>query len=333
MEYVVIDTESCTGRSDDGSLCSIGYAICDENFNVLQKEDLLINPLPKRFSVGDKKNAKRTGVTFSYTVEEFRRAPRFNEIYNKVKEIFTDRTVIGFSMANDVKYLNNACDSFNLPRIEYFFYDVQFIYQLLFPDETSVGLKTLNEKYKIEYVEHRSDEDAVGSLILLKKFLDNLGFSFDEVIKKYGIHAGENTVDGYHIGFSDAIIQEKFGLKRSKRIQGIIFSDYIKKLPKRSCHEKVCFSYKIERSDVNFVRSLIDLIYSKEWCYTHDTDICTVYVTDEEDDKRLNYLSLKQRKKIRTLSLSEFKILVGYEKDFDYDDSKFLTAYYKTKIK
>ena len=44
MEYLVIDTESCTGRSDDGSLCSLGYAICDENLNVIRQEDLLFNP-------------------------------------------------------------------------------------------------------------------------------------------------------------------------------------------------------------------------------------------------------------------------------------------------
>ena len=112
MEFIVIDTESCTGRADDGSLCSVGYAICDEELNILQQEDILINPLPKRFMVGDKKNAKRTGVTFAYTVEEFRAAPRFNEVYEKIKKLFTGRTVLGFSMANDVKYLNNACDCF-----------------------------------------------------------------------------------------------------------------------------------------------------------------------------------------------------------------------------
>ena len=82
MEYLVIDTESCTGRSDDGSLCSLGYAVCDENLNILSQNDVLFNPMPKRFQVGDKKNAKRTGITFAYTVEEFRKAPKFCDIYS-----------------------------------------------------------------------------------------------------------------------------------------------------------------------------------------------------------------------------------------------------------
>ena len=88
-------------------------------------------------------------------------------------------------MTNDIKYLNNACDCFSLPRIEYKFYDIQFIYQLLFPEQTSIGLKTLSANFGIEYLEHRSDEDAVSSLLLLKKFLGLYGANFSEVIDQF----------------------------------------------------------------------------------------------------------------------------------------------------
>ena len=100
MEYLVIDTESCTGRADDGSLCSIGYAVCDENLNVLKQEDVLINPLPKRFFIGDKKNFKRTGIEFAYTIEEFRKAPRFNNLYAKIKELFNKITEYIFPLTH-----------------------------------------------------------------------------------------------------------------------------------------------------------------------------------------------------------------------------------------
>lgn len=332
MEYLVIDTESCTGRADDGSLCSLGYAVCDRDFNILKQEDILINPLPKRFSVGDKKNAKRTGVTFAYTVEEFRKAPRFNQLYDKLKSIFNGRIVIGFSMANDIKYLNNACDSFNLPRIEYEFYDVQHIYQLLYPNETSIGLKTLNEKYGIEYVEHRSDEDASGSVILLKRFLENANLDFKSVVEKYNIITGKNTLKGYHIDYSISLFEEKFGLKRSKRIQGLIFSDYVKKLPFLKTAEKVCFSYKIEKLDVNYIRTLIDLSVKNGLIYTHDTDICNIYVTDDKEDKRLDYLSLSQRKKIKIMTLEQYSKKVGYKENFLYNDNEFLINLYETLI-
>ena len=330
MEYLVIDTESCTGRGDDGSLCSLGFAICDEELNILKQEDILFNPMPKRFLIGDKKNLKRTGISFAYTVEEFRNSPRFFEVYAKVKELFKGRIVLGFSMSNDIKYLNDACDKYEMPRIEYKFYDIQFIYQLLHPDETSVGLKTLNEKYGIEYIAHRSDEDAAGSVLLLKTFLKAEGLTFSEVIKKYKIHKGKNTSKGYHIGYSDAVIDQLYGLKRSKRIQGIILSDFIKNLPYvNTPKERICFSHKIEKMDVNFVRTLIDLCYEQNCCYDHDTDIITLFVTDDKEDKRISHLTPKQKKNLKIVSLKEFCEYVGYTEDFEYHDKAFLTSYYQ----
>lgn len=334
MEYLVIDTESCTGRANDGSLCSIGYAVCDENLNVLKQEDVLINPLPKRFFIGDKKNFKRTGIEFAYTIEEFRKAPRFNNLYAKIKELFKGRTVLGFSMSNDVKYLNDACDKFELPRIEYKYYDIQFVYQLMHPEETSTGLKTLNEKYQIEYIAHRSDEDAVGSVMLLKRFLECDGLTFADAIKKYKIHKGVNNHEGYYTCYADSVIEGLYGLKISKRIQSIVLANYLKNLPYLSAPiEKVCFSHKIEKMEVNFVRTLIDLCYEQNYSYDRDTDVATIYVTDEKDDKRISYLNKKQLEKLKVLTLSEFCKLVGYTEDFIYNDKTFLTAYYKRLTK
>lgn len=330
MEYLVIDTESCSGRSDDGSLCSLGYAICDENLNVLKQEDILINPLPKRFSVGDKKNAKRTGITFAYTVEEFRKAPKFCDVYLKIKDLFKGRTVLGFSMSNDVKYLNDACDKYSLKRIEYKFYDIQYIYQLMHPNDNAIGLKTLNEKFGIEYLAHRSDEDAVGSALLLKSFLNAENTALNSVLKKYKVHRGVNGADGYYLCYSDAVIEGLYGLKISKRIQSYVFAEYLKSLPYvQRPTERICFSTKIEKQDVNFVRTLIDLCYEKGYSYDHDTDLTTIFVTDEKDDKRITYLNAKQRAKLKILTLKEFCDFVGYSEDFIYSDKTFLTSYYK----
>ena len=273
MEYLVLDTESCTGRADDCSLCSIGYTICDENFNLIKQEDILVNPMPKKFLIGSKKSIIKTGVTFAYEVDEFRKAPRFNLIYEKIKELFSGRIVLGFSLANDIKYINNACDYFKLERICYEFYDIQFIYQLLHPEEKAVGLKTLNQKYGIEYIEHRSDEDAFGSVILLKKFLEEEKLSFLEVIDKYKIHNGKNTLKGYHTSYSEAIIDELYGLKRSKRIQGEILHNHLRNLSKISNPKEIfCFSNKIERVDVNFIRTLIDVAYEKGYLFINILD-------------------------------------------------------------
>lgn len=334
MEYLVIDTESCTGKDNDGSLCSIGYAVCDENLNIIKQEDVLFNPLPKRFAVGDKKNAKRTGVTFAYEVEDFRKAPRFSERYDFVRSLFENRIVLGFAMVNDVKYLNDACNKYNLPRITYEFIDAQFIYQLIHPEANSIGLKTLGEKYELHYTEHRSDDDAAVSVMLLKKFLEEENLSLNEIVNKYSIHYGKNSSDGYHMNYSDALNTEDFGLKRSKKIQSILFFDYVSKLPKKRTKNRICFSYKLEKADVNYTRTLIKLINEKGYSFTRDADACNVFVCydDEDNDKRKTCAMQVKKRDLVIMSVKDFEKQIGYTRNAEFNDKEFLAEYYETKL-
>ena len=334
MEYLAIDTESCTGKDSDGSLCSVGYCACDENLNIIDREDVLINPLPKRFAVGDTKNAKRTGVTFAYEVEDFRKAPKFSEKYEFIKSLFRGRTIIGFSMVNDIKYLNDACDKYGLERIEFAFIDAQFLYQLIHPEANSVGLKTLGEKYGLKYTEHRSDDDAAVSVMFLKKFLEEENTTLTELMKKFGVHNGVNDSDGYHMNYSDALNTEQFGLKRSKKIQSILFYDFISSIPSKRGKGKICFSYKTEKLDVNYTRTLIKLLVEKGYGFTRDADSCSLFVvTDKNDnDKRKILVEQIKKRKVTIITLCELEYLCGYEKDFTFDDKDFLSKYYETKL-
>ena len=327
MEYLVIDTESCTGQTDDGSLCSFGYAICDENLNILTKEDIIFNPLPKKFFVGDKKNFKRTGVSFAYTKKEFRSAKKFSESYEKIKDLFSGRLVLGFSMVNDIKYINDACRKFDLPIIEYEFLDIQFIYKLLFPTQTSIGLKTLCEKYGGEFVAHRSDEDAAASLNLLNSFLKSEGYTLNSVIEKYGIKCGKNEADGYYLNYSEAVIKKQYGLTLTKRVANAVYSDFLHQLPQYRNKTKVAFSHKIEKSDIDYLRTLIELIYKENMTFTHDFDICNIYVKADDETENTPIL----RKKTKIINLSEFERTVGYEKNNYYDDELFLKNYFTEK--
>ena len=337
MEYLVIDTESCTGHADDGSLCSLGYVIADENLNCMRKEDVLFNPLPRRFRVGDKKNFKRTGVEFAYSVEEFRKAPRFSERYDEIKKLFDGRIVLGFSMGNDVKYLNDACDSFRLPRICYRFYDVQSLYRLLEPQENSIGLKTLTEKFEISYLPHRSDEDAEVSLLLLKKVLEKFGTDLNGLIERFGVHAGVNDADGYYLPFSEAIFREEHGLKQSKKMQSMIFNDFVTSLPypKRG-KTKVCFSYKTEKRDIGYLRSLIEGMLAKGFYFTREFDTCDVFVVEESDgDKRLEMIKEypPKRKKPRIVLLSDWETEISFSGIRRYDDCPFLIRRFQEKTR
>lgn len=334
MQYLIIDTESCTGKSDDGSLCSLGYAIADENFNIVERNDLLINPLPKRFAVGDKKNLKRTGVMFAYGVEEFRRAPTFKDRYYDVKRLFHGRLVLGFAMANDVKYLNDACDKYSLARIEYEYMDVQFVYKLLNPDANSIGLKTLAEKYGIKYLEHRSDEDAVVSLSVLIGVLEENKVNYCDFIKNYEVVYGVNTSKGHHQPYSVSEFKGEKGLSISHRLKNLVYSDYLSKLPKRRKGEVYCFAYSVERNDVDILRTVINAIYRNGNSYNRDGDVCTIYVTKtaNDEDERLSSIKQTSKRLKRVISFDELKKELNVEKTENFDDTKFLIDFHEKLI-
>lgn len=332
MEYIVIDTESCTGKGNDGSLCSVGYALADENFVITERNDLLINPLPKRFSVGDKKNLKRTGVMFAYTEEQFRKAPDFKDRYEEIKNLFYGRTVLGFAMSNDVKYINDACDKFNLPRIEYEFTDVQFLYKLSHPSENSVGLKTLADKYGISYLEHRSDEDAVVSLLVLKHMLNECNCTFRQYLAKYDVKFGKNLIGGKYNSYSIAEFRNEHGLKISKRLQKLVYNEYLRKLPAKHSGDIYSFAYCVEKNEVDELRTVIDALYLRGDCFTHDADICTVYVKCGEEEKDFTLARLKSTSKRlkRVIDFDSLKKELGITEIKKYDDSRFL-AYISRK--
>lgn len=327
MEYVVIDTESCTGKSDDGSLCSIGYALADENFNITEKNDIIINPLPKRFAVGDKKNLKRTGVMFAYPIERFRAAPDFKSLYPEIKRLFSGRKVLGFAMANDVKYLNDACDKFGLPRIEYEYMDVQFLYKLAFPDTNSVGLKTLADKYGVTYVEHRSDEDAAVSLTVLVEFLKEIGKQYTAFLAEYEVVYGKNQAQGHHAPYSVVEFRGEKGLKISKRLQNLVFADYLHNLPTKRGKEVYSFAYELEKISVDELRTIIDAIYRRGDSFTRDADLCTVYVKgkNESTDLRLSQIKSSSKRLKKIIDLHELTSFLKISKTNVYDDSEFLS--------
>ena len=334
MQYLIIDTESCTGKSNDGSLCSLGYAVADENFNIIERNDLLINPLPKRFAVGDKKNLKRTGVMFAYGVDEFRRAPTFKERYNEIKRLFEGRLVLGFAMANDVKYLNDACDKYSLSRIEYKYMDVQLAYRLLNPDANSIGLKTLAEKYGIKYLEHRSDEDAVVSLHVLNGILAENQVKYDDFVRDYEIVYGVNDSKGHHSPYSIAEFRGEKGLSVSHRLKSLVYSDYLSKLPKRHKGEIYCFAYAVERYDVDILRTVINAIYRNGDSYNRDGGICTIYVTKahNDEDERLALIRQTSKRLKRVITFDELKKELNVTKADSFDDTEFLIDFHEKPI-
>ena len=86
MQYLFFDIEASEGRS----MCSFGYVLTDSSFNVIAKEDILINP-EARFCTqawNKKKREEGKGITLAYPEKTFRKSPTFPQRYDKIKYLY-----------------------------------------------------------------------------------------------------------------------------------------------------------------------------------------------------------------------------------------------------
>ena len=176
MKYLSFDIECADGGK--ATICSFGYVIADEQFNVLKKEDIVMNPDGKFFLEG---RAGRPDVKLAYSQARFERAPKFPHFYERIKALLENEeyTVVGHSVADDVAYLNKACKRYNLPALKFRYFDTQRFYREASGERRSISLEnamlTLGIERGVQY--HRSDEDALATLLVLQKLLEQKGTS------------------------------------------------------------------------------------------------------------------------------------------------------------
>ena len=176
MKYLSFDIECADGGK--ATICSFGYVIADEQFNVLKKEDIVMNPDGKFFLEG---RAGRPDVKLAYSRARFEHAPKFPHFYERIKALLENEeyTVVGHSVADDVAYLNKACKRYNLPALKFCYFDTQRFYREGSGERRSISLEnamlTLGIERCVQY--HRSDEDALATLLVLQKLLEQKGTS------------------------------------------------------------------------------------------------------------------------------------------------------------
>lgn len=299
MKLLSFDIESCTGSHNDGSLCSFGYVVADENLNFEVQEDLLCNPKPSRFRLRPySKNKQAEGITLAYGEKVFRAQPKFPGIYPKIKNLFVgDVIAVGFSIENDIQFLNNACDVYGLEFISYRFIDVRQIVELCYGDKYGFGLKTIAENLNISGDSHRSDEDARVTLEILKYVLADKGMTFSEFVDFYGIKPGYNCPTGYANMVSEFGLREALTEKRlTRRQKNGLFEEYVKKICRTVAPvsdkfkgKRFLFNDKFVRDDLDGARRFVKNIYLCGGRYDLTGERATDYVLvssyDDADKK------------------------------------------------
>ncbi len=187
MEYLFFDIEGACPKLS--TIATFGYALTDENFNLLEREDILMNPASK-YDWYVLKNL------LSYTKAELAKQPKFDAHYDKIKSLLEDSETIvcGFSIVNDLKYLNSECKRYSLPPFTFSFLDVQALADKYFESKNQIGIERAYAMLEItdEILLHRSDEDALAAMKVAKKLCEKTGITLPELAEKY-VCTGKNS--------------------------------------------------------------------------------------------------------------------------------------------
>ncbi|MDY0278235.1 MAG: hypothetical protein RBQ97_09155 [Acholeplasma sp.] len=183
MRYLFFDIECANSLNNVCKMCSFGYLITDENFNVIEKEDIVIDPEDTFDYYLFKKNSD-TQLAYSRTF--FYSQMPFTGHYKRIRSILEDEYdgIFGFSVINDLKYIHDSCFRYKYRQIKVQAYDVAEIIRAF--DKSTNGLeaqiKKLFGEKKDHIKSHKSDDDAYMTSLALKKVTEILEVSISELL-------------------------------------------------------------------------------------------------------------------------------------------------------
>ena len=326
MRILSYDIESTTGSHQDGSMCSFGYCIADEKLNILEQRDIVMRPHTKRYE---------SRIKLHYDKAYIKSQPPFLEWYDEIKELFRScDLIIGFSVSNDVDFLNNACQVYSLERIEYEFLDVQLLHKTVYNKPNPCGLEGVATEMEIEYLAHRSDEDARVTLLLLKKMLSDLNLTIPELLRKYHITQGINT--------TSETTPCTNGVLTKKEINFLI-NDFVDKNYKHNRRYKGGLSYKsfaftdsIKYGNVDLYRTIMKKVYSLNG-RVGQIENSNHFVTESGvlTDKEQRAINLRNegRKRITVITLEEFLVMVGELPTLDFSGDVELIKEHRREVR
>ena len=181
------------------------------------------------------------------------------------------------------------------------------------------GLESVANEFGIEYLAHRSDEDARVTLLVLKKMAEELNLSINELLRKYHITPGVNT--------ESETMPCTNGTFTKKEINYLI-TDFIEKNYKHSRRYKGGLSYKsfafsdeIKYQNLDLYRKLIKRVYDLNGRVGQiENSNHFVCINDNYTDKEKKSLTLRNegRKRISVISLETMIETVKFLPEIDF---------------
>lgn len=181
MKYLFFDLEYASQKGGTSKICEFGYVVTDENFNILEKDNLIINPNIYRYEWDYRVLRK----ILTRRMKEYEESLTFDKYYEKILQLIKSADyVIGHSMDGDSKALNEDCQRYNLPSVDYVFYDIKIFYKAYKNIKKDVSVTNIMKDLNAQgdEKEHDAEADAYNTMADLKKMLDQLNLPLSDLI-------------------------------------------------------------------------------------------------------------------------------------------------------
>ncbi len=296
MKYLFFDIECAGVFKNVAKICAFGYCLTDEQFNLLEKEDILINP-QGNFHLTDRKGEQ--GIVLPYKYEDFKKYPTFLQKEEKIRSLLQDKDtlVFGHAVMNDVKYLNLESKRFNLPSYSFTFADTQFLYMNTIGDfSQQLGLGKIAAALGVEFTPHRAVDDAYATMRVAQAMCEAEACNLPKLLIKYGVTSGK--IENYEISPLQSVGFEKYKQEKEKakelrektRAQFHIFADREKRKREKDGalkNKTVCFSHAVEL-DLPLAKTLLSKAFAQAARVTFKAEECDYYICYEtESGQRL----------------------------------------------
>lgn len=295
MKYLAFDIEAANGYQLS-SICSVGVVIADEQFNVISRENIWINPKTKYNLNGTR---EKVGIDLGLDKALLDASPDFKQVYDKIKSLLTDKqyVVLGHAVDADVRMLNKACERYRLPSIDFEFICSQLLYKMYKGDKEVKGLGKIANDLGITFHQHNSEEDAYVTMLTLKYLVEDSGLSVDQLLDKYHIKKGTNV--NFELSRPVSLIgqvsKKKLTQVAIEKIKAYVAT--VKKVSNEYSGTAFCLARSLELSDSDQLYNVIKTIVQKGGRYTAKLFKGNVYVysdspTDQDimREKRVNEL-------------------------------------------
>ena len=229
MKYVFFDIECACVYKNVAKICVFGYCIADEQFHILEKEDILINPNGK-FHLTDHGG---DGIVLPYDYNDFKKYPDFKKFYPRIKALLEgeDRMVFGHAAINDVKYLNLETKRYRLPSFSFRFADTQVLYMAMTETfDRQAGLESLTQIFEIDYTPHCAADDAYATMRIAQEMCAKESCTLPELLEKFSIRFGKIGNYQYSNCSSNRrteYLREKSRIKRERGEKRARFNDFV----------------------------------------------------------------------------------------------------------